>query len=101
MGIANVVARSVFVNSIDQDLCLACEICVEYCEFGALEMVDGYMQVKEISCVGCGVCVPACPEGALSLVRRPEEEIMEIPSTEEEWLEERAEARGIDIRRVL
>ena len=51
--------------------------------------------------LGCGVCVPVCPEGALVLVRRPEEEVMPIPVSEREWMYERADARGLDIRGVL
>lgn len=103
MGIANVVARSAFVNQVDEDLCLGCEICVDYCQFNALTLDedDGLIVVKEVSCVGCGVCVPACPEEALILVRRPEDEILPVPATEREWGEQRAAERGIDINVVL
>lgn len=102
MGIANVVARSAFVNQVDEDLCVGCELCVAYCQFDALHMnEEGWLVVvNEVSCVGCGVCVPVCPEGALHLVRRPEHEILEIPATEREWGEQRAIARGIDINVV-
>ena len=103
MGIANVVARSAFVNQVDEDFCVGCEICVDYCQFDALSIDDdkGVIVVKEISCVGCGVCVPPCPEEALSLVRRPEEEILPVPDTEDDWRMERAKARGVDIEKVL
>jgi heterodisulfide reductase subunit A-like polyferredoxin len=101
MGIANVVARSAFVNKVDEELCMACETCVEYCQFEALHLEHALMQVDTIRCVGCGVCVPACPEAALALVRRPESEILPVPESEDVWLEERAMARGIDINRVL
>ncbi len=101
MGIANVVARSAFVNKVDEELCMACETCVDYCQFDALHLDHALMQVDTIRCVGCGVCVPACPEAALALVRRPESEILVVPESEDAWLEERAMARGIDINRVL
>jgi len=101
MGIANVVARSVFVNSVDADLCMGCEDCVDYCQFDALELADELlMQVDSLRCVGCGVCVPVCPEDAMVLVRRPEDEILPPPVSESDWLMERAEARGIDINLV-
>lgn len=102
MGMANVVARSAFVNQVDSKLCVGCKICVDYCQFDALSLDEEevVIEVQGVSCVGCGVCVPACPEGALILVRRPEEEILEIPDTEEEWEEQRAIARGIDINLV-
>jgi len=100
MGIANAVARSVFVNSVDEELCHACETCVEYCQFDALELDNDFMTVDRVKCVGCGVCVPACPESALSLDRRPVDEIMAIPETEDDWYLERAAARGIDIQQV-
>lgn len=101
MGISNVVARSVFVNSVDDDLCMACETCLDYCQFNALNLVDAVMTIDRASCVGCGVCVPACPEGALKLVRRPAEEILPIPRTEQDWMEARATYRGIDLGKVL
>jgi len=100
LGIANAVARSAFVNQVDEALCVGCEICVEYCQFGALSLL-GVAQVDALRCVGCGVCVPACPDGALGLVRRPEMEIETPPLSEMEWLRERAAARGIDLSQVL
>jgi Pyruvate/2-oxoacid:ferredoxin oxidoreductase delta subunit len=100
MGIANVVARSPFINQVDQSLCIACEECLPYCQFGALSM-NVVARVDGVRCVGCGVCVPACPENALVLVRRPIEEIPPVPETEMDWMQARAVARGIDIRQVL
>ncbi|NTU75818.1 MAG: 4Fe-4S binding protein, partial [Anaerolineaceae bacterium] len=60
LGIANAVARSAFTNQVDEALCVACDACVEYCQFGALSLL-GVAQVDSMRCVGCGVCVPACP----------------------------------------
>jgi Pyruvate/2-oxoacid:ferredoxin oxidoreductase delta subunit len=103
MGIANVVARSAFVNTVDEDLCQGCEDCIEYCQFNALALHDDAMliNINQTSCVGCGVCVPVCPEEALTLVRRPEDEVLPIPVNEGEWLADRAQARGIDLGEVL
>ena len=92
LGMANVVARSAFVNRVDEALCAACGACVERCAFGALTL-DGVAQVNIARCVGCGVCVLACPEGALALVRRPEEEVLP-PETYEEWGRERLARRS-------
>jgi ferredoxin len=100
LGIANVVARSAFVLSVDEDLCMACGDCVEECQFDALEL-DFIAKVDKNKCVGCGGCISVCPEDALTLVRRPEEEILPIFETERDWMEARADIRGIDINRVL
>jgi electron transport complex protein RnfB len=102
MGIANVVVRSAFVNTVDADLCGACEDCVEHCQFDALELGDdNVMQVNRTRCVGCGVCVTNCPDDAMTLVRRPEEEIKAIPATPQDWMAERAATRGLDMSSVL
>ncbi len=103
MGIANVVARSAFVNTVDEDLCQGCEDCIEYCQFNALALHDDALliDINATSCVGCGVCVPVCPEEALVLVRRPEEDILPVPVTEDEWMIDRASARGVDMDAVL
>lgn len=100
LGIANAVAKSAFVNQVDEELCINCEDCLEYCQFDALSL-DVVAQVDQLRCVGCGVCVRACPEGALTLVRRPEREILPVPESRSEWMQQRADARGLDLDRVL
>jgi electron transport complex protein RnfB len=101
LGIANVVARSAFVNQVDDSLCVGCEDCLDFCQFDALALQDGIAFVNQTRCVGCGVCVPACPEGALILTRRPPEEILPVPATESDWRFQRASARGMDLGNVL
>lgn len=100
LGIANVVARSAFVNQVDEDLCMACEICLDYCQFDALTM-DDVAVVDRDRCVGCGVCVLTCPDEALGLVRRPVDEVLSPPETERDWLMDRAEARGMDLSQII
>jgi ferredoxin len=100
LGMANVIARSAFVNQVDGDLCIACGLCLDFCQFAALTLED-VMIVDSVRCVGCGVCVPACPEGALSLVRRPPEEVLPTPVTEKDWQADRAASRGLDLLKVL
>jgi electron transport complex protein RnfB len=101
LGIANVVARSAFVNTIDEDRCLGCEDCVPYCQFNALAMKGDTIHVDETRCVGCGVCVVHCVGDAMTLVRRPDEAIKPVPVSESEWLVERAAMRHIDLGDVL
>ncbi len=105
LGIANVVARSAFVNQVDAELCMGCGTCVERCQFGTLSLDstsgDEIVQVDDVRCVGCGVCVASCPVGALSLVRRPPEEILSPPPTKRAWREQRAVARDLDLNEVL
>jgi len=101
-GVSNVIAHSAFINTVDPDLCAGCEICIEYCQFDALSMSseDMFIQINEVKCVGCGVCVPKCPDEALTLIRRPEDEIINVPSTHSEWLDARAENRGLNMENV-
>jgi electron transport complex protein RnfB len=87
MGIANVVARSAFVNRVDEDACLGCGECVEACQFDALTLDGAVVQVDGVRCAGCGVCVPVCPQDALGLERREGENAP--PLGEAEWAAER------------
>jgi len=96
MGISNVIARSSFVNHVDEDLCVGCELCLDSCQFGALSH-NGVAQVDPMRCVGCGVCIAACPEGALSMQPREAAEVSEPPVSMQDWLAERAQARGMDL----
>ena len=102
LGIANVVARSSFVNTVDEGLCLGCEDCLDYCQFGALALNDDFIvEVKQVSCVGCGVCVPHCAEEALSLVRRPAAEVKAPPVTILDWGLQRALERQLDLTQIF
>jgi electron transport complex protein RnfB len=100
MGIANVVARSAFVNTVDESLCTACGLCLDSCQFDALSL-ELTVVVNRTHCVGCGVCVSTCPDQALILVRRPEEEVKPVPVSSEDWALQRAEDRGIDLKTLL
>ena len=99
LGIANVIARSAFVNHVDETLCIGCGNCLDYCQFDALSLAD-VVQVHGSRCVGCGVCVSACPEEALGLARRPGHDVVPPPATEEDWQAERARQRGLTLSEV-
>jgi heterodisulfide reductase subunit A-like polyferredoxin len=101
LGIANVVARSAFINQVDEALCIGCEDCVDSCQFQALSLQEIVIHVDQMRCVGCGVCVVSCQEGALGLVRRPLEEVLPVPVSESDWRIQRSSARGIELQRVL
>lgn len=47
---------------IQSDKCTQCGICLEVCQFNA---VDEDFQVNALDCEGCGVCVDLCPEQAI------------------------------------
>jgi ferredoxin len=91
LGMANVVAKSSYVNQVDPDLCKLCGTCLERCAFGALSL-GTELVIDEVRCTGCGVCVIACPENALGLVLR-DAEFVAVPETNLDWLKERAQAR--------
>ena len=62
-------ASSGYISEVEEDLCMGCGDCVPYCQFHALEVVDGLNHVIYEKCMGCGVCVSKCEHDALSLVR--------------------------------
>jgi ferredoxin len=62
-------ASSGYVSKVQEELCIGCADCVEYCQFDALEVIDGKNYVNYEQCMGCGVCVDKCPQGALRLER--------------------------------
>ena len=62
-------ASSGYISHVDEDLCIGCGDCVPFCQFHALEIVDGYNHILDEKCMGCGVCTSKCPQEALSLVR--------------------------------
>jgi len=62
-------ASSGYVAQVDEELCISCDTCAEYCQFGSLEMGNIMMEVNYEKCMGCGVCVGKCPQDAIALVR--------------------------------
>lgn len=51
---------------IDQDECSGCDVCVDACPEGVLELVGDVAEpVNEYDCTGCETCVEECPMGAI------------------------------------
>ena len=65
-------ASSGYVCQVDEDLCIGCGDCQQFCQFEALSLGDVFMQVDQEKCMGCGVCVSQCVNEALSLSLAPE-----------------------------
>jgi uncharacterized protein (DUF362 family)/NAD-dependent dihydropyrimidine dehydrogenase PreA subunit len=52
---------------VNEDLCTACETCVEQCPVGALEMHGDLPQADVETCISCFCCQEICPEKAITL----------------------------------
>jgi len=64
-------ASSGYVSEVDQELCIGCGMCLEFCQFDAIKMLDGQAQVDFEKCMGCGVCSGKCEQGAPQLRLEP------------------------------
>ena len=47
-----------------KDLCNGCEVCLDYCPYDAIDMVDGVAWINE-KCTLCFACVEPCPVDAI------------------------------------
>jgi len=69
-----------FLATVNEELCVGCQDCVEKCSFNAIEMRKTANSKKlkahivNENCKGCGVCIVGCKQRALryELVRPPE-----------------------------
>jgi aryl-alcohol dehydrogenase-like predicted oxidoreductase len=50
------------------DWCEGCGLCVQKCQHGALEIVDGKAIVKQDRCVFCGYCASVCPQMCIKVI---------------------------------
>ena len=55
---------------IDEDACIACDVCVERCPFGAIASGDDHPSVDAAVCRGCGVCATGCASEAIAMAPR-------------------------------
>ncbi len=59
---------------IDPALCTGCDICVDFCRFGAIHRDPGLIsegdagyRIEQLSCEGCGLCTHICPVAAIEM----------------------------------
>jgi Pyruvate/2-oxoacid:ferredoxin oxidoreductase delta subunit len=64
-------ASSGYVSEVNQELCIGCETCKDFCQFEAIQMDDGLASVDFDKCMGCGVCSAKCEQGAISIRLEP------------------------------
>ncbi|WP_456435449.1 dihydromethanopterin reductase (acceptor) [Methanopyrus sp.] len=57
--------RTITPYMVLRERCEGCEICVNTCPMGAIDIVDGKAFIRLLRCVGCGRCSEACPENAI------------------------------------
>jgi NAD-dependent dihydropyrimidine dehydrogenase PreA subunit len=53
--------------TVDQELCTACNSCVEVCPSSAIEIPEAYAVVKPDDCIDCNACADACTTNAISM----------------------------------
>ncbi|MCR5546949.1 MAG: 4Fe-4S binding protein [Lachnospiraceae bacterium] len=57
----------------NQNLCVACGVCVHQCPREAIAIYKGcYAVVDSLKCIGCGLCQKACPADVITLVEEAE-----------------------------
>ncbi|MEM0002258.1 MAG: 4Fe-4S binding protein [Desulfurococcaceae archaeon] len=52
---------------IDNEKCVLCKLCVEYCPSGVFTMENKKLAVNESRCVECYGCIPLCPTSAIRI----------------------------------
>jgi MinD superfamily P-loop ATPase len=70
-GPATVETVGLPVPVVDPELCNACGICGDVCQFNAIAVLPEGAMVFPTLCHGCGACTWLCPEGAIREETRP------------------------------
>jgi electron transport complex protein RnfB len=57
------------------ELCNGCGVCIDKCQLGARELVDGIAVLNPDRCIGCGNCVALCAQNANTLRKKEPEKV--------------------------
>ncbi len=66
----SILPAEIKVPEINKEICTACGMCVDVCEFHALAQIANTILVFPQLCHGCGSCFHTCPENAITEVPR-------------------------------
>ena len=88
------IAKSNYYAVVEEDECTACEMCLERCQVGAIEIRDDVAIINKEACIGCGLCVSTCPTEAISMVRKTPEEAVPIFADDAELMQSLANDKG-------
>lgn len=53
---------------IDYVLCTNCGLCIDYCRFDAISLINDKVSISKITCDGCVLCSRICPEHAIKMI---------------------------------
>ena len=88
------VVHTNYYAQVDEELCTACEACVDRCQMDAIS-VDDTARVDLDRCIGCGLCVTDCPTEAMLLKQKDEESHYVPPRNVFETYMNIAQERGL------
>ncbi|MBU0487277.1 MAG: ATP-binding protein [Bacteroidetes bacterium] len=54
--------------TIDYSICTNCGLCIDYCRFGAIDLLSEKVVIIDTSCDGCKLCSRICPEEAITMI---------------------------------
>ncbi|MFV9568642.1 MULTISPECIES: RnfABCDGE type electron transport complex subunit B [Thermoanaerobacter] len=62
--------------------CLGCGTCVDVCDYGAIQIINGVAVIDKEKCVACKACIEVCPKGIIELVPYNQEVIIKCKSND-------------------
>ncbi|MGI6451324.1 MAG: DUF362 domain-containing protein [Desulfitobacteriia bacterium] len=81
---------------IDKEKCSGCGICIPFCPYGAISLVDGIAVIDQELCVECGTCIRSrvvkCPKNA---IYEPREQIVGTPREIRRFFSDPATSHGV------
>ena len=86
------------IAKVNKEKCIGCRLCMQVCDFKAINIVNRKAEVNPALCKGCGACSGACPTGAIQVNNFMDDQIFAMLDA---LFDEEKEFKGVEVEKKV